>query len=81
MNVTWSKDNECHMGKGNHSKQGVQINFINNGFPPLLACLGDLQIVIFDESSAERALGDSGVVHNSSLLGWVQMQQWDEMVC
>ena len=49
-------------------------------FSPVLE-ICKLQTIIFDESSVECVLSDSGVVHNSRLLGWVQLQQWDEVVC
>ena len=82
--MQWSKVNECHMGgKGITQSKGYILISSTNGLlllsPVLEIC--KLQTVIFDENSVECVLGDNGVAHSSSLLGWVQMQQLDEVVC
>ena len=74
--MQWSKVNECHMGgKGITQSKGYILISSTNGLlllsPVLEIC--KLQTVIFDENSVECVL--------SSLLGWVQMQQLDEVVC
>ena len=82
--MQWSQVNECHMGgKGITQSKGYILISSTNGLLLLSTVLEicKLQTVIFDENSVECVLGDNGVAHSSSLLGWVQMQQWDEVVC